>query len=121
MVRARNIGTAITVGALGVGPLIAGCLAQWAKWPLTLPYLVFVALGAVGLAGLGFVPETGSPGSRAATAKQPGPPRPARLPLPAAAGTLSAFAASGLFAGLVGLILTVTLGHSSHALAGATL
>ncbi len=123
MVRARNIGTAITVGALGVGPLIAGCLAQWAKWPLTLPYLVFVALGAVGLAGLGFVPETGTPGSRAATAtaKQPGRPRPAPLPIPAAAATLAAFAASGLFAGLAGLILTVTLGRSSHALAGATL
>ena len=45
----------------------------------------------------------------------------ARLPIPAAAGTLAAFAASGLFAGLVGLILTVTLGHPSHALAGAKL
>jgi MFS family permease len=28
-VRARTIGTSVTVGALGVGPLIAGCLAQW--------------------------------------------------------------------------------------------
>jgi MFS family permease len=26
---ARTIGTSVTVGALGVGPLIAGCLAQW--------------------------------------------------------------------------------------------
>ena len=61
MARARTIGTAITVGALGVGPLIAGCLAEWARWPLTLPYLVFLALGAVGLLGLRFVPETGTP------------------------------------------------------------
>jgi MFS family permease len=121
MVRPRTIGTAITVGALGVGPLIAGCLAQWARWPLTLPYLVFLALGGVGLAGLCFVPETGTPAPRATTAKQPTTARPARLPIPAAAGTLAAFAASGLFAGLAGLILTVTLGHSSHALAGATL
>src|ERR1700675_4121229 len=36
---ARNIGTAVNVGALGIGPLIAGCLAQWVKSPLTLPYL----------------------------------------------------------------------------------
>ena len=28
-VRARTIGTSVNVGALGVGPLIAGCLAQW--------------------------------------------------------------------------------------------
>ena len=61
MVGARTVGTSISVGALGVGPLIAGCLAQWAKWPLTLPYLVVLALGAVALVGLCFVPETGTP------------------------------------------------------------
>jgi hypothetical protein len=121
MARARNIGTSITVGALGIGPLIAGCLAQWGRWPLTLPYLVFLALGAVGLAGLWFVPETGPPTPRGSTAKPSSRSRSAGLPIPAAAGTLAAFAASGLFAGLVGLILTVTLGHPSHALAGATL
>jgi hypothetical protein len=122
MVRARNIGTSITVGALGVGPLIGGCLAQWASWPLTLPYLVFLGLGAVGLASLLFVPETGAPTAQTTTAADPGTSsRSSRLPVPAAAGTLAAFAASGLFAGLAGLILTVTLGYSSHALAGATL
>ena len=121
MVRARNIGTSITVGALGVGPLIAGCLAQWARWPLTLPYLVFLGLGGVGLASLWLVPETGTSTPQATTAKRSTGSRPARLPIPAAAGTLAAFAASGLFAGLAGLILSVTLGHSSYALAGATL
>ena len=109
------------MGALGVGPLIGGCLAQWARWPLTLSYLVFLALGAIGLAGLAFVPETGTPTPRTVTAKQPSGSRRSKLPIPAAAGTLAAFAASGLFAGLAGLILSVTLGYSSHALAGATL
>jgi hypothetical protein len=47
--------------------------------------------------------------------------RSARLPVPAAAGTLAAFSANGLFAGLAGLILAITLGRTSHALAGATL
>ena len=122
MVRARTIGTSITVGALGIGPLIGGCLAEWASWPLTLPYVVFLGLGAVGAAGLCFVPETGATGSRRATTQDQGPrARSGRLPVPAAAGTLAAFAASGLFAGLVGLILSVTLGYPSHALAGATL
>jgi MFS family permease len=36
-IRARTIGTSVTVGALGVGPLIAGCLAQWVTQPLTVP------------------------------------------------------------------------------------
>ena len=34
---------------------------------------------------------------------------------------MAAFSANGLFAGLAGLILAITLGRTSHALAGATL
>ncbi len=120
VVRARTIGTSVTVGALGVGPLIAGCLAQWASWPLTLAYLVFIALGAIALAGLVSVPETGTP-RRAAAMSRPAAYRRPRLPLPAAAATLFAYSAMGLFAGLSGLFLATTLGHPSHALSGATL
>jgi hypothetical protein len=73
-----------------------------------------------GLAGLWFVPETGTRNQQAPTITHQRGSR-ARLPIPAAAGTLSSYGASGLFAGLAGLILTVTLGHPSHALAGTTL
>ena len=44
-----------------------------------------------------------------------------RLPIPAAAGTLAAFAANGLFAALSGLILATTMHQSSHALSGVAL
>jgi hypothetical protein len=121
MVPARTIGTSITVGALGVGPLLAGLLAQWGKLQLTLPYLVVLALGAIAFAGLWGVPETGAPRSHVTTKKQPTGSRSARLPVPAAAGTLAAFSANGLFAGLSGLILATTLHRPSHALSGATL
>jgi hypothetical protein len=122
VVRARTIGTSVTIGALGVGPLIAGCLAQWVARPLTVPYLVFVGLGVIALAGLWAAPETGPPAPTAPTANQlAGPRRKARLPLPAAAGTLAAFSGNGLFAGLSGLFLVTTLHHPSHALAGAAL
>ena len=122
VVRARTIGTSVNVGALGIGPLVAGCLAQWAPWPLTLPYLVFVALGAVALIGLATAPETGAPVPRVTSGKQPtGSRRSVRLPVPAAAATLAAFAANGLFAGLSGLFLATTFDKPSHGLAGATL
>jgi MFS family permease len=110
----RTIGTSVNVGALGIGPLVAGCLAQWASHPLTLPYLVWIALGAVALAGLATAPETGAP----AAARNPFT---VRLPVPAGAGTLAAFAANGLFAGLSGLLLATVYQRTSHALAGATL
>jgi MFS family permease len=120
--RARTIGTSVTVGALGIGPLIAGCLAQWVTQPLTVPYLVFIALGALALAGLWAAPETGAPTLGAAAKSQPaGPRRKVRLPVPAAAATLAGFAANGLFAGLSGLFLATTLHHPSHALSGASL
>jgi predicted MFS family arabinose efflux permease len=120
--RARNIGTSVNVGALGIGPLVAGGLAEWVGLRLTLPYLLFIALGLIGLAGLTAVPETGSPGPREAkTRHADGSPRSARIPIPAAAATSAAFSASGLFAGLSGLFLSTTLHHPSHALAGAAL
>jgi MFS family permease len=119
-IRARNIGTAVNVGALGVGPLIAGCLAEWVKWPLTLPYLLFVALGALALVGLATAPETGTP-APAASAERRSSSRSVRILVPGAVATLAAFSANGLFAGLSGLFLATTLHHPSHALSGATL
>jgi Sugar (and other) transporter len=111
---ARTIGTSVNVGALGIGPLVAGLLAQWAGRPLVLSYLVWIALGAVALAGLAVAPETGAPAAARA-------PFSVRLPVPAGAATLAAFAANGLFAGLSGLFLATTFHHASHALAGVTL
>lgn len=116
---AQTVGTSISVGALGIGPLLAGCLAEWASYPLTLSYLVVLGLGAVALIGLWFVPETGSPQAHAE--RQASRHRSPGLPIPAAAGTITAFASNGLFAGASGLILAVTFGRTSHALAGVTL
>jgi MFS family permease len=111
---AQTIGTSVNVGALGIGPLVAGFLAAWASRPLTLPYLVWIALGAVALVGLAAAPET-----RASAAARS--PFSVKLPAPAGAATLAAFAANGLFAGLSGVLLATTFHHASHALAGATL
>ena len=111
---AQTIGTSVNVGALGIGPLVAGCLAAWVAHPLTVPYLVWIALGAVALLGLVAAPETGAP----AASRRPFS---VRIPAPAGAATMAAFAANGLFAGLSGLLLATTFHRTSHALAGATL
>lgn len=122
VVRARTVGTSVNVGALGIGPLIAGFLAQWVRWPLTLPYLIFLGLGAASLIGLMATPETGqTPPEKPATDQPVASRRSARPPVPAAGAALTAFAANGLFAGLSGLFLATTLHHPSHALAGAAL
>ena len=121
MIRARNIGTAVNVGALGIGPLAAGCLAAWVEHPLTLPYLLFVALGVVALIGLAGAPETGTRAAATTASQARTSSRSVGIVVPAAVATLAAFSANGLFAGLAGLFLATTLHHPSHALSGATL
>jgi MFS family permease len=120
-IAARNVGTAVNVGALGIGPLVAGCLAEWVQSPLLVPYLLVIALGAIALVALIGIPETGAPAAVSGTAPKESYSRPIGLLIPAAAVTLTAFAANGLFAGLSGLLLSVVFGHPSHALAGLTL
>jgi MFS family permease len=116
VVRGRTMGTSVNIGALGVGPLVAGVLAEWTSLPLTLPYVLFIGLGAFALVGLAAAPETGTPNSHAKA-----PLGVAGIPGRAAAATIAAFSATGLFAGLSGIFLGTTFDRPSHALAGATL
>jgi MFS family permease len=119
--KAQLTASAVNVGGLAVGALVAGLLAQWVAHPLTVPYLVFLAALVLGAIGVAITPETRQ-------AAKPAPPyRPQRLVVPpaersryfaAAVSTFVAFAANGLFAGLAGLFLAVTLHHPSLALAG---
>jgi MFS family permease len=122
--RAQVTATTVNMGGLGVGALIAGVFAQWVGDPLTIPYIVFLVAACLALVAVALSPET-----RERAVPSPGY-RPQRVSLPAAArgeyyaAALSAFivfAAMGLFAGLAGLFLVVSLDHPSHALAGATL
>ena len=121
---AQLTASAVNVGGLGVGALVAGLLAQWVPQPLTVPYLVFLAALLLGAVGVGLSPETHE-------GPTPRPRyRPQRLSVPpgargqffaAALSAFMAFAAQGLFTGLAGLFLSVTLHHPSHALVGAVL
>jgi len=54
---ARRAAVALTAG-FGVGPLVAGPLAQWAPAPEVLPYIVHLVLAAAALAVLPGAPET---------------------------------------------------------------
>ncbi len=58
---ARRAAVALTAG-FGVGPLVAGPLAQWAPAPEVLPYLVHLVLAAATLALLPGAPETRTAG-----------------------------------------------------------
>ncbi|MCU4186631.1 MFS transporter [Acidiferrimicrobium sp. IK] len=121
--RAQLTATVVNLGGLGLGPVVAGVLAQWGSDPLTVPYVVFLAAMVLAVAVVVLAPETRE---RAV----PTPPyRVQRVSVPdeargafaaAATGAFLAFGALGLFTGLASTFLAGTLHHTSLALAGAT-
>jgi MFS family permease len=120
--RAQAVATVANLGGLGLGPLLAGGLAQWVGAPQVVPYVVSLATIAVALALLALAPET-----RPALRPRPRY-RPQRVEVPAGerarffaacAAAAIAFAAFGLFTSLAPSFLAGTLHHGSRALAGA--
>ncbi|WP_020658491.1 MFS transporter [Amycolatopsis benzoatilytica] len=53
----RRAALCLTLG-LGIGPGVAGALAQWGPWPMVLPYLVHIGLAAAALTAVRRSPET---------------------------------------------------------------
>jgi MFS family permease len=120
--RAEVVAVAANLGGIGVGPLVAGALAQWVAGPLTVPFAVFLVLLAVSTLLVALTPET-----RETDGELPRY-RPQRVSVPAHArgaffgacgAALAAFAALGLFTSLAPQFLAGILGDRSHALAGA--
>ncbi|BEP15079.1 MFS transporter [Acidothermaceae bacterium B102] len=120
--RGQVVATAANLGGIGVGPLLSGFLAQWAPYPLRLPYLAFGAALLVLAVLVAASPETA-----------PRPDvmprwRPQRIAVPAqaratffsaTAAGVAAFAVYGVFNSLAPGFLAGTLHERSHAVAGA--
>jgi MFS family permease len=123
MRRSQVVSTAANLGGIGVGPLVAGCLAEWVTSPLTVPFIV--ALAAMGVA---LICVVASPETREPVVPLPAW-RPQRVSVPAHAvaryvaggvGAGISFAVFGLFTSLGPTFLAGSLHHPSLALAGAT-
>jgi MFS family permease len=120
--RPQVVATAANLGGIGIGPLVAGVLAQYAPAPLRLPYIVVGGAIAVLALLVAVAPETtSSPNPRPAW-------RPQRVAVPkharsqffaATSAAIAAFAVYGVFNSLVPSFLAGTLHVDSHAVAGA--
>ncbi|OHV25687.1 MFS transporter [Parafrankia soli] len=119
--RSEIVSTAANLGGIGLGPLLAGALAQYVAHPLVVPYLVVETLMLIGVAALWATPETASvPAERPAY-------RPQRVSVPpahratflAAAVTGGAlFSLFGLFTSVSPTLLASVLHNKSHLVAG---
>jgi hypothetical protein len=52
------VSTTANLGGLGLGPLLAGLLAQYAGRPLVIPFLAAEALMLAGVVAFALAPET---------------------------------------------------------------
>ena len=120
MRRAALTGSAVTSGAVGLGPLLAGLLAEYAGWTTHLVFVVYLGLLALATAAVLLVPETVEPTRRPVLRVQ-------RLAVPAeiraeflsaALAMFAAFALVGLFVSLVPSFLGSELHERNHAAAG---
>jgi MFS family permease len=119
--RASLVATTANMGGLGLGPLLAGLLAQYAPRPTVLPFVV--QLGLVAVAGLGLlvVPETVTERSALSLRFRGfGIPAAGKAEFIAAGfAGFAAFSLLGLFSSLVPTFLSGVLHDTSHAVAGA--
>ncbi len=122
--RSTAIATSANFIGLAIGALTAGLLAQYAAWPLTLPFLVYVA-ALVAVAAL--VRRTQETVERPAARLAEAPLRPkisvprtirAQFVAPSVTG-FGSLALVGFYAALAPSMLSENLHQTSHAVAGA--
>jgi MFS family permease len=112
--RAGFAATAANMGGLGCGPLLSGVLAQYAPWPLRLPFLVHIALLMAAFVVTHALPET-------VPRRTPRPPlRPQGMVVPqetrgafvpAALAAFAGFSLLGLFTAVAPSFVAQTLGE----------
>ncbi|GAA4537682.1 MFS transporter [Pseudonocardia xishanensis] len=118
--RAGLVAAAVNILGLGLGPVVAGALAEYALRPLDLSYLVHAAAVVVVAALLWWVPETvTSRGFRIEPLRVGGVPAEVRGTfVRAAIGGFAGFAVLGLFTAVSPSLLGQELGVTNHLAVG---
>ncbi|MFJ9030124.1 MFS transporter [Streptomyces sp. NPDC102274] len=114
--------TAANMGGLGCGPLLAGLLAQYAPWPLRLPFLVHLGLVAVACVLTWFLRETVAHPKRRPRLRPQGlvvPPEVRGVFAPSALAAFAGFALLGLFTAVAPSFVSQTLHVDNLAVSGA--
>ncbi|MFF2095668.1 MFS transporter [Streptomyces sp. NPDC058202] len=119
--RATFVATAANMGGLGCGPLLAGLLAQFAPWPLYLPFIVHLALVACSVSVVLWLRETVGERSPLSSLRphRPRLPREVRAVFgPPAIAAFVGFALFGVFTSVSPAFLAESLNVTNHAVTG---
>nr|ABS50473.1 NapR9 [Streptomyces aculeolatus] len=120
--RAAFAATAANMGGLGLGPLLSGILAQYAPWPLKLPFLVHLALLVAAAAAIWMLPETVHRTRPRPSLRPQGmtiPPAVRAVFVPCALAAFAGFSVLGLFTAVAPDFMATVLDVHNLAVAGA--
>jgi MFS family permease len=117
--RAAAIATVANIGGLGLGPLLAGLLVQYAPAPLKLAFVVHIALMLLAAASVAIAPETSPRSGRIGLQRLSVPVEVRTVFVIAATAAFAGFAVLGLFNAVSPSFLAGIIGISNHAVAGA--
>lgn len=117
--RAAAIATVANIGGLGLGPLVAGLLVQYAPEPLNLSFVVHIVLMFLAAASLAAVPETSPRTGRLGFQRLSVPAQVRPVFVVAATAAFAGFAVLGLFNAVSPSFVAGIIGIGNHAVAGA--
>ena len=117
---ASFVAVVVNLGGLGLGTLLSGLLADHARSPLRLPFIVDLVLLVPAVLGVLVTPETVQRQAfRLRLQRLSVPPEVRSVFIRGATAGFGSFAVAGVFSSVAPVFLGAILGRTSHALAGA--
>jgi MFS family permease len=116
--QAAAVATVANIGGLGLGPLLAGLLVEYAPSPLHLTFIVHIALMVLAGAAVFVVPETSERKGHIGVQRLSIPVEVRTVFIIAAIAAFAGFAVSGLFTAVAPSFLSQVVGIDNHAAAG---
>ena len=116
--RAAAVATVANMGGLGIGPLLAGLLVQYAPAPLQLSFIVHIALAVLAGVAVLVVPETSQRTGKIGVQRLSVPPEVRAVFVVASLAAFAGFAVTGLFAAVAPSFVSGVVGIDNHAVAG---
>ncbi|MCG7597139.1 MFS transporter [Mycobacterium sp. PSTR-4-N] len=116
--RAAAVASVVNIGGLGLGPVLAGVLVQYAPRPLDLSFVVHLALTVAAAVAVLCSRETSPRQGRLGLQRLAVPAEARSVFVVAALAAFAGFAVTGLFAAVAPSFLAEVIGIGNHALAG---
>jgi MFS family permease len=117
--RAAAVATVANIGGLGLGPLLAGLLVQYAPAPLRLAFIVHIVLVVLAVLAVLAAPETSSRAGHIGLQRLSVPEETRSMFAIAATAAFAGFAVLGSFTAVTPAFVTDVVGIGNHAASGA--